>query len=157
MSEAGSLVLSDVFKMEYANSLMAKAMNRVLAVVDLARSRLAEKVSVVMKQADDLGASLRFQHSLAAAARNTLDSETKLYRFEDARDDKSYIVYDADNNELLIQINTKELSCSGIRIRLECENGDEIIADVEKKGKIYKGVIKELPCDKFKIIIEADD
>lgn len=156
-SEVGSFALSDIFKMEYANSLIAKAANKVLAVVDLARNRLAEKVCVIMKQVDDLDASLRFHPSLAAAARNMSDSETKLYRFEDAGDDKSYIVYDADINELLIQINTKDLSCSGIRVRLELESGDEIIVNVEKKGKIFTGVIKQIPSDRFRIVIEADD
>lgn len=157
MSEEGGLILSDVFKMEYANSLFAKAINKVLAVVDLARSRLSERINVIMNQADSIGAALRFQPSMVGAGRGVSDSEAQVFRFEDTNDDKSCIVYDPEYNELFIQINTKEHACSGIRIRLELDNGDEMIVQVEKKGKIYKGVVKEIPSEKFRIIIEADD
>ena len=153
-SESGYTVLSEIYGMEYAKSLAAKAGNKILAVVNLVKTKLMENIDVIMEQAEGNGDSFRFRPALATAARGLSDSSNKMYKVEDVSDEKTFIIMDPVNDELLIQINTKTIPYEKIRVYLKTESGEIIDCDMTAKGKIYKGIIKELPSEKFQIVIE---
>lgn len=155
-SESGYTVLSEIYGMEYAKSLAAKAGNKILAVVNLVKTKLMENMDVIMEQVEGSGDSLRFRPALATAARGLSDSSKKMYKVEDVSDEKTFIIMDPVNDELLIQINTKTIPSEKIRVYLKTESGKIIDCDMTLKGKIYKGIIKELPSEKFQIIIEEE-
>lgn len=153
-SESGYAVLSEIYGMEYAKSLAVKAGNKILAVVNLVKTKLMENIDVIMEQAEGSGDSFRFRPALATAARGLSESSKKMYKLEDVADEKTFIIMDPVNDELLIQINTKTIPYEKIRVYLRTESGEIIDCDMTAKGKIYKGIIKELPSEKFQIVIE---
>lgn len=153
-SESGYTVLSEIYEMEYAKSLAAKAGNKILAVVNLVKTKLMENIDVIMEQAEGSGDSFMFRPALATAARGLSDSSKKMYKVEDVSDEKTFIIMDPINDELLIQVNTKTTPYEKIRVYLKTESGEIIDCDMTAKGKIYKGIIKDLPSEKFQIVIE---
>lgn len=153
-SESGYAVLSEIYGMEYAKSLAAKAGNKILAVVNLVKTKLMENIDVIMEQAEGSGDSFRFRPALATATRGTSDSSKKMYKVEDISDEKTFIIMDPIHDELLIQINAKSVSDNKIRVYLKTESGEIIDCDMTAKGKIYKGLVKGLPPEKFQIVIE---
>lgn len=156
-SESGYLILSEIYGMEYAKSLAARAGNKILAVVNLVKTKLMENIDIILEQVDREGDALRFRPTLATAARGQSDASRKMYKVEDVSDEKTFIIMDPESDELLIQINAKTMSEGRIRAYLKLESGKIIDCKLEPKGKIYKGSIKGLPTEKFQIVIEETD
>lgn len=156
-SESGYSILSEIYGMEYAKSLTARAGNKILAVVNLVKTKLMENIDIILEQVDREGDALRFRPTLATAARGQSDASRKMYKLEDVSDEKTFIIMDPESDELLIQINAKTISESRIRAYLKLESGKRIDCNLEPKGKIYKGSIKGLPTEKFQIVIEETD
>ena len=113
-----------------------------------------ENIDVIMEHAEGSGAFFKFHPALATVARGLSESSNKMYKLEDVSDEKTFIIIDPVSDELLIQINAKTISNGRIRVYLKTESGEIIDCDMTAKGKIYKGIIKELPPEKFQIIIE---
>lgn len=156
-SDGGYVVLSEIYGMEYARKLVVQAGNKILAVVNLVRNKLLENMDVVLEQVERTEDAFRFHPSVAMATRGLVDSENSVYKVEDVNDDKTFIMLDPKNDELLVQINTKELKNTRIRAFLQLESGKMIEINMELKGKICKGLIKKLPSEKFQLIIEEAD
>lgn len=156
-SESGYSVLSEIYGMEYAKSLAAKAGNKILAVVSFVKNKLLENIDVIMEQIDRETDSFRFRPSLATAARGQADSSRKMYKLEDISDEKTFIIMDPENDELMIQINARSLSGKSIRAYIETESGNIIECELQLKGKIYKGIVKGLPSEKFQIVLEETE
>lgn len=156
-SDSGYTVLSEIYGMEYAKSLTARAGNKVLAVVNLVKMKLMENIDIILEQVDREDDALRFRPTLATATRGQLDTSRKMYKVEDVSDEKTFIIMDPESDELLIQINTKTISEGRIRAYLKLESGKTIDCKLEPKGKIYKGSIKGLPTEKIQIVIEETD
>ena len=156
-SNSGYTVLSEIYGMEYAKSLTAKAGNRILAVVNLVKTKLMENIDLILEQVDREGDALRFRPTLATAARGQSDKSRKMYKVEDISDERTFIIMDPESDELLIQINAKTLFERHIRAYLKLESGQTIDCKLEPKGKIYKGSVKGLPAEKFQIVIEETD
>lgn len=153
-SDDGYVILSEIYGMEYARKLVVQAGNKILAVVNLVRNKLLENMDVILEQVERTGDAFRFHPSLAMATRGLADSDNSVYKVEDINDDKTFIMLDSKSNELLVQINTKELGNTKIRAFLRLESGETREINMELKGKIYKGLVNKLPSEKFQIIIE---
>lgn len=156
-SDSGYVVLSEIYGMEYARKLVVQAGNKILAVVNLVRNKLIENMDVILEQVERTGDTFRFHPSVAMATRGLADSDNNVFKVEDVNDDKTFIMYDPKNNELLVQINTKELESAKIRAFLQLESGETIEINMKVMGKIYKGLVNNLPSEKFQIIIEEAD
>lgn len=156
-SDSGYVVLSEIYGMEDARKLVVRAENKILAVVNLVRNKLLENIDVILEQVERTGDAFRFQPSVAMATRGLIDSDKSVYKVEDVNDDKTFIMLDPRSNELLVQINTKEFENTRIRAFLRLESGETIEINMELKGKIYKGLVNDLPSEKFQIIIEEAD
>lgn len=153
-SDSGYAVLSEIYGMDYAKSLAARAGNRILAVVNFVKTKLSQNIDVILEQVDREGDTLKFRPALATIARGQSDTARKMYKVEDISDEKTFIIMDPDRDELLIQINAKVISEGSIQAYLKLESGEIIGCDLEHKGKIYKGTVKGLPTEKFQIVIE---
>lgn len=156
-SDTGYVVLSEIYGMEYARNSVVRAGNKILAVVNLARNKLIENMDMVLEQVERAGDAFRFHPSLATATRGTMDSDNRVCKVEDINDDKTFIILDPKNNELMVQINTKELGDTRIKAFLRLESGETVGINMEPKGKIYKGFVNNLPSEKFQIVIEETD
>lgn len=156
-SDSGYAILSEIYGMEYARNLAVQAENKILAVVGLVRTKLIENMDVILEQIERKGDAFSFHPSVAMATRGLTSSSSNVYKVEDVNDDKTFIMLDPKNNELMVQINTKGLENTRIRAFLQLESGKTIEIDMEMKGKIYKGLVKNLPSEKFQIIIEEAD
>ena len=156
-SESGYSILSEIYGMEYARSLASRAGNKILAVVNLVKTKLMENIDIILEQVDREGDALRFRPTLATAVRGQSDASRKMYKVEDVSDEKTFIIMDPESDELLIQINAKAISEGRIRAYLKLESGKIIDCNLEPKGKIYKGSIQGLPTEKFQIVIEETD
>lgn len=156
-SESGYSVLSEIYGMEYSKSLAAKAGNRILAVVSLVKNKLKENIDVIMEQIDRESDSFSFRPSLATATRGQSDSQRKLYKVEDVSDEKTFIIMDPENDELMIQVNAKSISGGNVRVYIKTESGNITDCELQLKGKIYKGIVKGLPSEKFQIVLEETE
>lgn len=156
-SDDGYAILSEIYGMEYARKPVVQVGNKILAVVNLARNKLRENMDVILEQVEHTGDVFRFYPSVAMTTRGLADAENSIYKVEDLNDDKTFIMLDSKNNELLVQINTKELKDTKIRAFLRLESGEMIEINMEPKGKIYKGLVNKLPAEKVQIIIEGSE
>lgn len=156
-SDSGYTVLSEIYGMEYAKSLMVRAGNRILAVVNLVKTKLMENIDIILEQVDREDDALRFRPTLATVTRGQSDTARKMYKVEDISDEKTFIIMDPECDELLIQINAQTISEGRIVAYLKLESGKKIDCKLESKGKIYKGAIKGLPTERFQIVIQETD
>ena len=153
-SESGYSILSEIYGMEYAKSLKARAGNRILAVVNLVKTKLMENIDMILEQVDRESDALRFRPALATTKRGQSGASRRICKVEDISDDKTFIILDPENDELLVQVNAKTISKGHIRAYLKTESGEVIDCQLEPKGTIYRGIVKGLPTEKFQIVIE---
>ena len=153
-SKSGYIVLSEMYALKREEDPIKQVSNKILAAVNFAINRFTENIDVVLDQVRSASDAFFFQPSLAMATRGLSESDQGIYKVEDISDEKTFIAVDPTSNELLIQINTKELGNIRIRAFLQLENGETIEIQLQQKGKIYKGQTSNLPSERFRIIVE---
>lgn len=152
-SDAGYAYLSDLYNMSYAKSLTNKVVKRTLAVVNLIRNEVHNDLSMILEQVRREGDAFRFSPALAMSTRGVTASKSRVYKVEDVNNEKTFIAVDSASNELLVQINTKELDGAKIQVFLETESGERAEIKLEQVGKNYKGIVRDLPEGKLQLII----
>lgn len=154
-SESGYIVLSEMYALKQEENPIKQVSNKILAAVNFAINRFAENIDVILDQVKSASDAFLFQPSLAMATRGLSESDQGIYKVEDINDEKTFIAVDPTNNELLIQINTKEFENIRIRASIQLESSETIEIQLQQKGKVYKGQISNLPSERFQIIVEA--
>lgn len=148
-------VLSKIYGMEPAKSLVENAGAKTLAVVKLAGAHFRDSVKTVLEQVSLAGDIFRFQPTAAMATRGMGDPAGTVYKLEDINDDKTFIAVDPYRQELLLQINTKDVWDTEIRAYIQFASGERIDVHMEQKGRIFKGKVSELPEEDMQVVIKA--
>ena len=155
--ESGYVFLSEIYGMTYAKKQMKQNRKKILAIIEMARNKISENIDILFHQTNNSDNVLFFQPSLSMATRGLSDSPNTLYKIEDINDEKTFIAIDSKSNNLLVQVNARKLGEVVIQVYLQLESGKKTEIPMIMKNKIYKGLLYELPKEKFQIYIEAID
>lgn len=155
MSESGSYALnSNTISLvnETAKALKAK----VLARFQVIRNTAADTIGTVLEQIDQAAASLQFGPSQAMATRGGRTTDPTAIRLEEFEDDKTYIVFKPDSNEIGLQINVREIDAENLHVYIEFDDSSRVELPITKRGNIVKGTMGNIPNSNFQIIIEVE-
>lgn len=153
-SESGYAVLADIYGTAKETAKEQGMNERVLAVLIVIRDNFKTQVSAVIEQMSRMNSQFCFEPQLAFAARGVNEGGSPVYKVEDVEDDKTFVVFDSVKKELLVQVNTRELTNKDIKIVLEFDDGQIQNVPVTQKGNLVKGSIAEIPDMNFEIRME---
>lgn len=151
-SESGYMFLSGLYGMDAAKKVSPAS--KILAVVQIAREKIKESASAVIRQVEQAGTVFKFTPVLAAAVRGNRETNPEIFRAEDVDDEKTFIVFDAGKRELMIQINRAKLEAERVRVYLCFDNSETIEVSLEEKGKYLRGVLRDISDQDFQIRVE---
>ncbi|MDO5138263.1 MAG: hypothetical protein Q4D71_07340 [Oscillospiraceae bacterium] len=154
--DKGYPLLSEIYGTEPEKSLVPETGKKILAVVSFVNTRIHEGIGEIVEQVIHAGDLFTFRPSVAMATRGIATSKTKIYKIEDINDDKTFIAVNPDRNELLLQVNSKGFDHSNIKAFLKTDSGERTEIHLDVRGKIYKGMLRNLPEGRYEIIIESD-
>lgn len=102
----GMSIISNVIREKIKEANTASISDTVLATFKIIKNQINERVSYVIEQIHQNECILFFDQPLALATRGGLASEDKdiIYKLEDIENEQTFIVYDAANKELMVQI-----------------------------------------------------
>lgn len=128
-----------------------------LSVIKVVRKKINDVKSAIMEQINDVSAMLSFEPSLALATRDAKDGMTSgIIKLEEIEDEKTFIAFDPQSNELIVQINIKNVDDENLGIYL-ISGGKRIIeVPTVKENGFIKGRFSNIPDGDFRIYIEAN-
>lgn len=156
-SESGYTILSEVFSKVNKKEKVDHVSENILAVLRVVRNNVEKTVSSVIEQIGWNESQFQFEPQLAFATRGIEKKNSTIYKVENVDDEKTFVLFDYYRNELMIQINTKNLNNKNIKLYIEFEDGSKKTIMNEKKGKIVYGVMRNIPEMNFEIHMEIDD
>lgn len=156
MSESESYRLFSENAAVLESNLVRTVKSVVLAKLQVIRSAAEKSFGAVLEQLDQAAASLKFGPSLAVATRGAASGDSKVIRLEEFEDDKTYIVFNPETNEVKIQISVRGRDIESLHIYLVFDNDARIELPVTKRGSIIKGAMEDIPSGDFQIVIEAE-
>ena len=155
MSESGGYALNG--NSVSAVNKVAKALTaKVLARFQVIRSTAAGAIGAVLEQLDQATSSLQFGPSLAMATRGTGKNDSTAIRLEEFEDEKTYVVFKPDTNEIGIQINVRGLDVENLQVYIEFDDSSRMELPTTRRGSIVKGTIGDVPNSNFQIVVEAE-
>lgn len=155
MSESGGYALSND-SVSLVNEVAKELTVKVLARFQVVRNTAVGVIGAVLEQIDQATSSLQFGPSLAMATRGTGKTDSSVIRLEEFEDEKTYVVFNSDTNEIRIQINVRGLDAKNLNIYIEFDDSSRMRLPITKRGSIVKGTIGNVPDGNFQIVIEAE-
>lgn len=156
MSESGSYMLDKKAAVSIVTKVENAVKTKVLAKIQVIRNAASTTVGAVLEQIDQETAALKFGPSLAMATRGGRKTESTAIRLEEFEDDKTYIVFKPESNELEIQVNVRGMRIDNLRVYVEFADSTTIDIPVTKRGNIAKGSLKDISNCDFQVYIEAE-
>ena len=153
--ESGSMVLSAILGQSKDKEAAVSLTKEVLAVVRVVRDRLQNTAHAIMEQIEQAGSTFQFAPSLAMAARGNGEVKSSIWKMEDLENEKTFIVFDAEKNELMVQLNLKNDEAENILVYLSFENAETREVILTRRGNIVKGILSNIPETSFQIHIES--
>lgn len=156
LDESGFVVLSEIYVAEHSRKKKSNLNENVLAVVKVLHQKVGEKLIAVMEQVRERESVFCFEPPLSFATRGIEENESTVFKIEDIEDGKTFLMFDFDKNELLVQININDKEVEEFDVYIKFENGQEKKIPVTKKGKFVKGVLRDIPEMNFEIYINLN-
>lgn len=95
-----------------------------------------------------------FDNALAGIGQRTIgENEQFESRYEDVENSETYVAYNEDKKELVVQIDGRSLT-SPPAVRLRFLSGKESVLQMQRHEHLYVATVRELPKDSFEIVIE---
>lgn len=154
-SDEGYMTLSELYGMSCAESTVQMLTNQVLAVVGVVKQQVTDGMKLILEQFEKKDAVFCFEPALAMGTRGSASAESNTYKMEDVEDERTFMVLDSQNKELLLQINTKDLNFADVKVFVVLDSGEKTEIELDRKGKLLKGIIRDVTSDNFQIIIEG--
>lgn len=127
---------------------------RVLARFQVIRDTAAGAIKTVFEQIDQATSPLQFSPSSAMATRGTGKVCSSAIRLEEYEDEKTYVIFNPDKNEISVQINVRRLDVEKLHVYIEFDDMSRMELPTMKRGSIVKGSVDNIPGGNFQIIIE---
>ena len=154
-SDEGYMTLSELYGMSCAEFSVQMLTNQVLAVVGVVKQQVTDGIKLILEQFEKKDAVFCFEPALAMGTRGSASAESNTYKMEDVEDEKTFMILDSQNKELLLQINTKDLDFAEVKVFIVLDSGQQTEIELDRKGKLLKGIIRDVTSDNFQIIIEG--
>ena len=155
MSESGGYALNNN-ALSHADEVVKNLTTRVLARFQVIRNTAAGTIKAVLEQIDQTTSSLQFSPSLAMTTRGVGKGDSSAIRLEEFEDEKTYVIFDPDKNEIGIQINVRGLDIEKLHVYIEFDEQLRMELTTTKRGSIVKGTVDNIPDGNFQIIVEAE-
>lgn len=139
------------------NEVISKSKRTIYATLDVVVTRVNAIAKVTMEQVHKINCGMEFGPALAMATRGIDSNLSNGVRYEDVEDEKTYIFYEPDKGELVIQLNTALVDAENVSVCVKYETGKQIDVPMIKKGKVFYGSISDVHDDKFSIEIAEEE
>lgn len=156
MSESGSYMLNKNEAAASVNETAKAIRTKVLAKFQVVRNTAVNAFGAVLEQIDQAASLLQFGPSLAMATRGVGKADTTIIRLEEFEDEKTYIVFNPETNEIAVQVNVRGMDIENLHVYIEFADSSKIEMPVTKKGTIVKGTMSNLKKSDFCIVIEVE-
>ena len=128
-----------------------------VSVIEVVRRKIDDVRTAVMEQIDSLSDSLTFEPALAMAARGDGDNRVPgIVKLEELDDERTFVVFNAGQNNLYIQIDMKNMPDKKLGVFLMFRDNRILEVPVTKDGNLLKGQMNDLPEGNFRIYIDAE-
>lgn len=142
---------------EYAdNSSLSKGESEMVSadVNSAIISIMIVDTKAIMEQLNAAQAKWLFEAAATSSGQRSVGSESKLVnRLEDIENSETFVSYDENTKELRIQIDSRN-NGTPTRVYLRTSSGEECDIPMERREHLLCGVVKDLPNDRFEIILE---
>lgn len=151
-SESGYIYLSKSYttNSEILNSNFFE--KKVYAVLKIVRNVAEDAASNIMEQIYKFSSIIQFARPMEFAVRSGLENKNKILKLEDKQDDKTFVLFEPEKNQLMIQIALSD-NKRNFEVYIEFDNKEKIIVPLEYTNGIAKGTICNIPTGNFKIYI----
>ena len=139
------------------NEVISKSKRTIYAVLDILVTRIDSVVKVTMEQVQKLDDKMEFSPALAMATRGTEDNQSNGVRYEEVEDEKTFIFYDPDKREIVVQLSVALIDTANVDVSIKYETGEDIAIPMTKKGKVYYGTLSGVIDDKFTVVIASSE
>lgn len=78
-------------------------------------------------------------------------------RMEDLDDENTYVVYDAENHKLMLQLEAEGKNAADFKVYLKFADKTTMELSLQKSGSCLKGTLTDIPSESFEIYIEKAD
>ena len=156
MSESGSYALRNSESTSYVSETVKKLKTKVIAKFQIIRNVTTSAIDAVFEQIDQATSALQFGPSLAMATRGSGKTDSRTIRLEEFEDDKTYVVFNPERNEIGVQINIRGLEIENLHVFIELDDSTRMELPVSKRGNIVKGNMGNIPKCNFQITIEVE-
>lgn len=152
-----SLVFEPVDSMQMVENRKSNVSTpKLLAVIKVTYNRIQNVLSLLGEQIQQETASFFFEPILATATRGDSDGKKTKLCMEDVENENTFVVYDAEEHKLLIQLDIPEKDLNHVRVYLRFN--DQSILDIPLKlqGTSIRGMLTDVPERNFDIFIEEN-
>lgn len=156
MDEGGSYVPGSNEAVNDVKETAKAAKARLLARFKVVRNTAANVIETALEQIDQTAAVLQFGPSLAMATRGGGKTDKTAIRLEEFTDDKTYIVFKPEANEIIFQINLRDMDVENLHVYIEAADSGKTEIQISKQRNIVTGSMSNVPNDDFQIIMEAE-
>lgn len=140
------LVLNPV----YSEEETAESARKLLAAIRVTCERIQDQIQ---NQAD----AFLFEPVLATAVRGAAKSRNTVLRMEDLDDENTYVVYDAENHKLMLQLEAEGKNAADFKVYLKFADKTTMELSLQESGSCLKGTLTDIPSESFEIYIEKAD
>lgn len=156
MSESGSYAFRNPESISIVSETVKELKNKVIAKFRVIRNVATTAIDAVFEQIDQATSVLQFGPSLATATRGSGRADSTIIRLEEFEDDKTYIVFNPEKNEIGLQINIRGMEIESLHVFIELDDSTRLELPVVRRGNIVKGNMDNIPNCSFQITIEAE-
>lgn len=156
MSESGSYAFRNPESISIVSETVKELKNKVIAKFQVIRNVATTAIDAVFEQIDQAASVLQFGPSLATATRGSGKVDSTTIRLEEFEDDKTYVVFNPEKNEIGLQINIRGMEIESLHVFIELDDSTRLELPVIRRGNIVKGNMGDIPNCNFQITIEAE-
>lgn len=147
--------IQDVSEMRRAEYAASQAVRKHVSVVAVIRQKIDGVKSAILEQINGVESAFSFEPALAMATRgDDTNTPNNIIKLEELDDEKTFIVFDSDKNELYIQVNTRNIQNKSLQAYLMFSDQRIVALPLTQEGGFLKGRINNLPDVDFKIYFE---
>lgn len=156
MSESGSYAFRNPESISIVSETVKELKNKVIAKFQVIRNVATTAIDAVFEQIDQATSVLQFGPSLAIETRGSGKADSTTIRLEEFEDDKTYVVFNPEKNEIGLQINIRGMEIESLHVFIELDDSTRLELPVIRRGNIVKGNMGNIPNCSFQITIEAE-
>ncbi|MCR4891130.1 MAG: hypothetical protein K5989_02955 [Lachnospiraceae bacterium] len=171
--ESGGLIISRIFESEREDMEVSEKKSvlseSVIGAFRIFRNSVNDKVETVLKELSGFKSRFTFIQSwIPAFSRGDDifspdnngaedigdDDSSEIIKYEDIEDDNSFILYDGQSGDIMVQFSKEKIGSDGAEVYIKLEDGNRMAIPMSSDGGIMRGMLKDVPGRSFELYIE---